>query len=117
VKESFPPFSFDWEKVPPKHASGGFRLVGGNVTIMLGYAVYDEGVLLHAITKIGDQNPDLWRRYWTSHDVAVASAEELVEDAEYYLFNVLGLRPRPVEDLDLDDFIEHLQARLDGGLH
>jgi len=117
VSETLPAWQFDWEKAQPRHSAGGFRLVGGNMTIMLGYAVYDEGVLLHAVTKVGDQAPDLWRRFWASHDVAVASAEEMVDDAEHYMFNTLGLRPRPIEDLDLDDFIEHLQARLEGGLH
>lgn len=117
MKPELPPWAFSWEGKEPEHSAGGFLLVGGNVIVSLGYAVYPQGVLLLATTKIGAQEPLLWRRHWSSKMAAVEAAENLAGDAEAYICETLGLIPRPVEDLDLDDFIQHLSMRLNNELH
>lgn len=117
TQDELPPWAFGWEKDPPLHAATGFLLVGGNVTVNLGYMLYPQGVLLLAFTKIGGQEPTLWRRHWAPKETAVDAAESLAGDAEEYIFGTLGLAPRPIEDLDLDDFIQHLHMRLNNELH
>lgn len=111
------PNSFPWEgqeKLAPVY---GFRLVGGNVTISLTYAVVGSAVMLVAATKIGDQETPIWRHFWSPKSSAVAAAEDLAASAEEYLFETLRLAPRPDEDLDFDDFVEHLRLRLAGEFH
>lgn len=117
MSDDIPPWAFDWERNPPMHKATGFLLVGGNVVVNCGYFLYPQGVLLLAFVQIGDQEPKIWRRHWASKEAAVDAAESLAGDAEEYIMGTLGLAPRPVEDLDLDDFIQHLYMRLNNELH
>lgn len=112
-----PPWAFEWEREPPLHTAAGFLIVGGNVTVNLGYWTYPNAILLLAFTKIGQQEPQLWRRHWTSMEAAVEAAENLAADAEEYITETLGLMPRAVEDLDLDDFVQHVHMRINNELH
>lgn len=111
------PQAFEWETKPPLHSAGGFLMVAGNVWISMGYAVFKEGVLLQSYTRIGDNQPQPWLRHWTSHLAAVEMAELMVCNAEEYLGETLGQAIREVEDLDGDDFIEHLRIRLANEFH
>lgn len=111
-----PPGHFDWEKEPCTDTYG-FRIVGGNVTVMLGYAVFEKGVLLYAHTQIAEQGFKPWRRHWTSRHSAVEAAEMLCSDAYDYITETLNLTPRAVEDLDLEDFLEHLRSRIENAFH
>lgn len=101
-----------WEQQQPTHNCYGFRASGGNLKLSLGYAVYTTGqVLLYCYEKLGPQDPQLWRRFYTSKESAVDAAEELCDDVEEYLDSFCNIR-RPVEDFGLDDFLMHLQTRL-----
>lgn len=111
------PWLFPWETGKPLHFASGFTINGGNVTVRLTYLIYAEGVLLFSTVQIGAQPVQTWRRYWTSHVGAVESAENMCADAHEYITKTWGMRPRGEEDLDLDDFIEHLSARLNNELH
>ncbi len=115
--EDVPPGFFRWERGEPRAAAHGFRIAGGNVVVSLAYAIYDEGILLVAFTQIGAQPPQLWLRRWASHIAALEAAEDLAGRAEEYITETLGLKPRAVEDLDLDDFIQHLDMRLHNEFH
>lgn len=105
--------TFPWDSTNPEHIVQGFLIVGGNVTVNLGYVLFPQGVLLFATTKIGAAPPELWRRYWTPRESAVKAAEDLAAWSETYITETLGLSVRPIEDLDLDDFIEHLRLRIE----
>jgi hypothetical protein len=115
VKE-LPPIAFPWEGKPPLFTAYGFCLCSANLKIYFTYAVYKEGVLLACTERIGDNEPSLWRRHWTSIEAAVEAAEVLVGDAEDYI-EMYRLPVRPYEDLDGDDFIQHLHMRLNNELH
>lgn len=114
---ALPSWAFECEREPPQHAIFGFQIQGGNVNLDLGYMIYPLGVVLIATVKIGDSERRVWRRHWASREAAVEMAEQMVYDAEDYLFGTLGLRPRPVEDLDPDHFMHHLDMRLNNGFH
>lgn len=107
---------FPWELKEPLHAAAGFTMSCGNLKLFFAYALYAEGVLLLCYEKIGDAGATPWRRHWTSIEAAVDAAENLVGDAEEYV-ETLGGHTRPVEDLDVDDFIQHLHMRLNNELH
>lgn len=117
MAEELPPPHFPCEKDPPQHLCQGFTLHGGAVDINLAYAVYPLGVVLIATVKVGDLARTIWRRFWTTRESALEAAESLAGDAEEYMFETLGLAPRPVEDLDLDDFLHHLDMCLNNGFH
>lgn len=107
---------FPWETREPTHMASGFKVSGGMLTIHAAYAVYPEGVLLLAYLE-SPQGTIPWRRLWAPKETAVAAAEDLAGVAEHYLVEGLGITPRPLEDLDLDDFVEHLSLRLNNALH
>jgi hypothetical protein len=106
------PAHFPWELVPPAHYATGFTICGGTLTLTFSYAIYPKAVLLMVASKVGDQATTIWRRIWAPKEEAVESATQLVGDAEEYLIDTLGLMVRPVEDLDLGDYLEHLKLNL-----
>ena len=108
---------FECESQPPLHYVNGFTLHGGNVDIDHAYAIYPLGVILIVTVKIGDAQRQLWRRVWAPRDTAVDAAEQLCYDSEEYLIDTLGCRPRGVEDTDLNDFVHHLDMRINNGFH
>jgi hypothetical protein len=107
---------FPWESSEPTHFARGFRVSGAMLTIHAAYAIYPQGVLLLTYLET-PQGTNPWQRVWTPRENAVEAAENLAGAAEHYLTADLGITPRPVEDLDLDDFIEHLSLRLNHALH
>lgn len=109
--------AFPWESKPPLHTAVGFLISGGAVTVNLGYQVYPGAIRLMAFIRIGGMEPQLWRQHWTSKMAAVEAAENLAADAEEYITETLGLTPRQVEDLDLDDFVQHVHMRVHNELH
>lgn len=91
-------------------------LAGVIFKLHLGYAVYPQGVLLYCYEQYMQQEPQLWRRHWTSKEAALEAAESLAADAEEY-FESLGIVARPVEELSFDDFLQHLEQNLNHGFH
>lgn len=114
-KEVNPP-SFPWESQTPDGPVYGFVLAGVQFKLLLGYAVYPAGVLLYCFEQYLQQEPQLWRRHWTSKEAALEAAESLVGDAEEY-FESLGVIARPVEDLSFDDYLQHIEQKLNHALH
>lgn len=104
-----------WESRKPQHDCGGFKLVAGLLELEAGYADFGGPVLLYIIETINGTRR-IWRRVWTHRTVAHEEAEGLVGDAEEYVES-LQLIARPVEDLDLDDYIQHITERYQNGLH
>jgi hypothetical protein len=111
------PWDSEGSGIDPMYVCGGFKLVAGNVVISFTYVVYWEAVLLGVHIQIGSGPPEMWRKVWAPWGNAVRTAETLVEDAEDYLMGDLKLRPRSVEDLNTDDFLEHLSLRLQSRLN
>lgn len=107
---------FPWEALPPQSSTLGFKLVAGTLQFELGYQIYPAGVLLLCVEKIGSNEATLWRRHWASKEEAVRSAENLVAETYDYI-EMLGVQERPYEDLNCDDFLEHLRLNLAGLLH
>ena len=106
-----------WENQTPLHNCYGFVASAGNLKLSLGYATFATGqVLLYCYEKIGPQDPQLWRRFYTSKESAVDVAEVLCADVVDYLDSVCMQR-RPYEDSSLDDFIMHLQSRIKNEFH
>lgn len=99
-----------WADKTPRHVSVGFKAVSGCETFDLGYAVYDRNVLLFAT-----QNNDPWRRYWVDRSEALDAANHLAEEVETHLDLSGGCQH--THDLSLEDFVEHLGARLDNAMH
>lgn len=99
-----------WADKIPRHVSVGFKAVNGCETFDLGYAVYDRNVLLFAT-----QNNDPWRRYWVDRSEALDAANHLAEEVETHL--VLSGGCQHTHDLSLEDFVEHLGARLGNTMH
>lgn len=108
--------AFLGEGKEPLYSAYGFTLGGVLFKLYLGYALYEEGVLLYCTEKYSSQQREVWRRHWTSFDAALEAAESLAADAEEY-FESLGIVARPVEDLDFDDFLFHLESRLTNAFH
>jgi hypothetical protein len=100
----------------PETAVYGFTLAAGNLVIRLGHVIKEDGVVLFATTQIADAAPMMWRQFTSPRHAAVDAAERLVEDAEEYAEATGGLI-RPSEDLDFDDFVEHLSRTLEGDLN
>jgi len=86
----------------------GFRAKAANLELILGYALHRNGLVeLYCSERIGTQSPTVWRNFMTTRTSALDAAECLCADVEEYLDQVRSPR-RPSEDLDLDDFLEHL---------
>ena len=107
---------FSWENEAPVGHTLCFKLTAGTLKFELGYVMYKAGVLLLCTEKIGEQSATLWRRHWVSKEAAVRSAENLITETGDYI-DMLGLRERPYEDLDVDDFLEHLRLNVAGLFH
>lgn len=105
-----------WESQPPLAAVNGFKAAVGQVVVTLGYAVYPHAILLfaHLTMPAGGTHP--WRYHWTSKEAAMEAAEQLAAECDEYL-DAFNAPRRPVEDLDFEDFLEHLHARLNNELH
>lgn len=117
-QEPLPFWMFECERDPPISACSGFTLCGGlNIFIRFAYVIYPMGVVLVAVIQMGEANPSVWRRFWTSKEAAVGQAAQLVADAEDYLYGSLNLAPRQDEDLDGDSFVHHLDMRINNGFH
>lgn len=102
---------------PPTTVVAGFSQKAGLLQVTLGYATFPHGVLLlFAQERVADREPVLWRRFWVSRTNAVAEARKLCNDAARYL-DMVSTKWRPSEDLDFDDFIEHLRLHVEGGMH
>lgn len=112
-----PDRSFPWEGQAPDHNAYGFLAVRGTVQMYLGYAVFGSAVLLYVNEQIADTQPRQWIRFWTSRDRALEQAEQLVERVDEYLNRFKPMPLRSYEDLDSDDFLDHLKARLNNELH
>ena len=96
--------------------SYGFTVAAGSLVVRLGYKMQPSGVLLFAYTQIGDASPQPWRQFLAPPESAVEAAMSLAADAEDYAIST-GCALRPNEDLDLDDFIEHLRLSVAGEMH
>lgn len=105
-----------WESRAPIASVRGFTQARGHISISLGYALYPEAVLLYSFLNMPGNPPQLWRYHWTSYIEAERMAENLASESEDYL-DEFKLPRRPVEDLDFDDFIDHLHARINNELH
>jgi hypothetical protein len=101
---------------PTEKPPYGFTVAAGNLVIRLGYKMQNAGVLLFAYTQIGDAAPQPWRQFLAPPGAAVEAAMALAADAEDYAVST-GHPIRPNEDLDLDDFIEHLSLNVTGEMH
>lgn len=101
----------------PTHFAAGFRASAGYLKLNLGYFIYPHGtVLLFVQEQLQTNPPSIWRSFFTTKQSAVKVAEDLCADAQDYIDNV-GVPQRPHEDLDFDDYLEHLKARLNNELH
>lgn len=99
-----------WADKAPRHISVGFKAVSECETFDLGYAVYEQDVLLFA-----DQNNAPWRRYWVDRSEALDAANHLAEEVETHLD--LSGGHQHTHGFNLEDFVEHLGARLDNTMH
>ena len=111
------PRAFPWEAREPDFNAYGFMAVRGTVQIYLGYAVFGNAVLLYCNERIADNQTRQWLRFWTTRESAIEQAEGMCSDVEDYLMSYGHMPARPIEDLDMDDFINHLKARLNDELH
>ena len=84
---------------------------------MTGYSVWKQAVFMWSALQIAEQGFRPWRNIWTPHSQAVVCAENLCGEIEDYLCGTLNGRIRDTEDFDLDDFIDHLHARINNELH
>ena len=101
---------------PVEHPTFGFTKAAGNLVIRLGYSDQGHQVTLFATTQIGAQPQQMWRQFQAPRESALRAARALVLEAEAYAASTGGLI-RPSEDLDFDDFLAHLSAKLHGELH
>lgn len=107
---------FPWEMQTPDYSVDGFSISTPTLRITLGYAIYGQQVLVFScLTTPAGKMP--WRRYWAHRDQALDAANNLAAEAEHYMTEVLLLSVLPSEDLTLEDFVEHMGARLDGAMH
>lgn len=101
----------------PVSDCAGFKATVGNFTVVLGYAVHTNNmVLLYAYEVIGPSPPRVWRSFWTTRENAADMAALLADDVEEYL-DALGPVRRTSEDLDLDDYVFHIESRMNNGFH
>ncbi len=95
----------------------GFRISSATVQVWLGYRVYGNRVELFAATQVAGTPPVNWRNFTTTRQQALREAEILCDDAEAYLVVGLNQTLKPVEDLDFDDFLNHLELSLKNAMH
>ena len=110
------PEGFPWELTKPLHQAHGFRLSGVGLAISLSYLDYGHSYMLVAFIEVAGQPLNLWRKVTSPKASAVEAAEDLAAAAEEYIRD-LRLVVRPVEDLDYDDFLEHIRLRVEGMFH
>lgn len=85
--------------------------------ITLGYMTFPHsGLMLLAMEQWVDRPPTIWRKLWVTRSGAVRAAERLRDDATKYL-DMVTTKWRPTEDLNFDDFLEHLRLHVEGGMH
>ena len=85
---------------------------GGNLKLHLGYRAGASGpVNLFCMEQIGAAPLTMWRNFWVSREAAEEAAENLCAEADDYLDSFESPR-RPHEDLDMDDYLEHLRTRV-----
>ena len=102
---------------PPLTVVTGFSQKAFGLQVVLGYMTYGHaGLVLFATERMADKEPTVWRRYWVTEENAVREAQKLARDAATYL-DMVSPRWRPAEDLDFDDFIEHIRLHVEGGMH
>lgn len=104
------------EELAPQ--SAWFKAASGFLEVRVSYWVHERGILLCAVIEPPNNAPyKVWRRYWTSHVGALREAESLCGEIVEYLTSMTRSPLRETEDLDLDDFLEHLKTRLDNNFH
>lgn len=91
-------------------------MAAGNLVIRLGYRDSGSLITLFATTQVGPNPPTVWRQFDAPRGSAVGAAWRLMQDAVTYAQSTGGLI-RTSEDLDFDDFIGHLSAKIQGELH
>jgi hypothetical protein len=92
---------------------GWFKGAALFTEVYVTYFVHERGVLL--IARIQQPNGEIrpWLRHWTSHIEAVRAAESLIGEAVAYLQQMTnGHAMRETENLDYDDFIDHITIRM-----
>lgn len=95
----------------------GFCQQAAYLKITLGYAAKSTGpISLFAVEQHGAGPHQPWRKFQVSREAALRAAEELCADAAQYL-DMVSHKWRPSEDLDFDDFQEHLKAYLENSMH
>ena len=95
----------------------GFKATVGNMTVVLGYSVHvNNMVLLYAYEVLGTNPPRPWRAFWTTRESAADMAAVLASDVDEYLDDIGPVR-RPSEDFDLDDYVFHIESRMKNGFH
>ena len=99
-----------------QHFAGGFRIAAGHLKLIFGYGIRHNGTITIVVLEVLAGVTSVWREVHTTRDAAVECAESLCADAQEYIDNC-QFPQRPYEDLDLDDFIEHLHMRLNHELH
>ena len=105
-----------WPGLPTSTVSG-FVAAAVNIKLVAGYSLVENGVVgLHCFEVIGNQQPTLWRSHLTPSISALEMAEDMCAYIEAYIDDLRLVR-RPSEDLDLDDFLHHLDMRINNGLH
>lgn len=98
--------------------AGPFKGAAGFVEVHLFYWVHARGVLLAAVIHPPGSPRVMWRRHWVSHIEAVRAAANLASEAEDYLRQITKGQPmREVEDLDWDDYVDHLMTRINKEFH
>ena len=101
----------------PVNITAGFCQQASLLKITLGYATYKHSAIrLFAMEQIGPHPPQVWRTFWVSRESALDAADGLCADASQYL-DMASPKWRPSEDLDFDDFREHLKAFLENSMH
>ncbi len=94
----------------------GFRAKASTLELSLGYAIHSNGAIeLYVLERIGAMEPTVWRNFLTTREAALDVAEGLCADVEDYL-DLVAPR-RPYEDLDMDDYLKHLECALTDNFH
>lgn len=101
----------------PETVVSGFTQQALALKIDMGYMTFSwGGLMLFAMEQWADRSPVVWRKLWVTRSSALGQARQLCADASRYL-DTVSTRWRPVEDLDFDDFIEHLRLHIEGGMN
>lgn len=97
---------------------GWFKAAAGFLEVHLTYWLHEKGVLFASLIVPPQAPSRVWLRHWSSHIEAVRSAENLCGESVDYLRRMTGGMPlRETEDLDYDDFMNHLATRMNGEFH